>query len=38
LMNTYCAEVRKLEAHFEALEFHHVFAATTTWQSTSSPS
>jgi ribonuclease HI len=24
LMNTYCAKVRKLEAHFEGLEFHHV--------------
>jgi hypothetical protein len=24
-MNTYCAEVRKLEAHFEGLEFHHVY-------------
>jgi ribonuclease HI len=24
LMNTYCAEVHKLEAHFEGLEFHHV--------------
>jgi hypothetical protein len=24
-MNTYCAEVRKLEAHFEALEFHHIY-------------
>jgi ribonuclease HI len=24
LMNAYCAEVRKLEAHFEGLEFHHV--------------
>jgi hypothetical protein len=23
-MNTYCAEVRKLEAHFGGLEFHHV--------------
>jgi hypothetical protein len=23
-MNTYCAEVRKLEDHFEGLEFHHV--------------
>jgi ribonuclease HI len=23
-MNAYCAEVRKLEAHFEGLEFHHV--------------
>jgi hypothetical protein len=23
-MDTYCAEVRKLEAHFEGLEFHHV--------------
>jgi ribonuclease HI len=23
-MNTYCAEVRKLEGHFEGLEFHHV--------------
>jgi ribonuclease HI len=23
-MNAYCAEVRKLEAHFGALEFHHV--------------
>jgi ribonuclease HI len=23
-MNTYCVEVRKLEAHFEGLEFHHV--------------
>jgi hypothetical protein len=23
-MNTYCAEMRKLEAHFEGLEFHHV--------------
>jgi ribonuclease HI len=38
LMNTYRVEVRKLEAHFEALEFHHIFAATTTWQPTSSPS
>jgi hypothetical protein len=24
IMNTYCAEVRKLEDHFECLEFHHV--------------
>jgi ribonuclease HI len=24
-MNAYCAEVRKLEDHFEGLEFHHVF-------------
>jgi ribonuclease HI len=24
LMNAYCIEVRKLEAHFEGLEFHHV--------------
>jgi ribonuclease HI len=23
-MNTYCAMVRKLKAHFEGLEFHHV--------------
>jgi hypothetical protein len=23
-MNAYCAQVRKLEAHFEGLEFHHV--------------
>jgi ribonuclease HI len=23
-MNTYCAEVRKLEAHFQGLEFHHI--------------
>jgi hypothetical protein len=23
-MNAYCAEVHKLEAHFEGLEFHHV--------------
>jgi hypothetical protein len=23
-MNAYCAEVRKLEVHFEGLEFHHV--------------
>jgi ribonuclease HI len=23
-MNSYCTEVRKLEAHFEGLEFHHV--------------
>jgi ribonuclease HI len=23
-VNAYCAEVRKLEAHFEGLEFHHV--------------
>jgi hypothetical protein len=23
-INAYCAEVRKLEAHFEGLEFHHV--------------
>jgi hypothetical protein len=23
-MNAYCAEVRKLEAHFEGLDFHHV--------------
>jgi ribonuclease HI len=23
-INTYCAEVRKLEDHFEGLEFHHV--------------
>jgi hypothetical protein len=23
-MNAYCAKVRKLEAHFEGLEFHHV--------------
>jgi hypothetical protein len=23
-MNSYCAEVRKLEAHFEGLEFHHI--------------
>jgi hypothetical protein len=23
-MNTYCTEVRKLEAHFEFMEFHHV--------------
>jgi hypothetical protein len=23
-MNAYCTEVRKLEAHFEGLEFHHV--------------
>jgi hypothetical protein len=23
-MNAYCAEVRKLEGHFEGLEFHHV--------------
>jgi hypothetical protein len=23
-MNAYCVEVRKLEAHFEGLEFHHV--------------
>jgi ribonuclease HI len=23
-MNTYCVEVRKLEDHFEGLEFHHV--------------
>jgi hypothetical protein len=25
LMNAYCTEVRKLEAHFEGLEFHHVY-------------
>jgi ribonuclease HI len=24
-MNAYCAEVRKLEAHFEGLEFHHIY-------------
>jgi hypothetical protein len=24
MMNAYCAEVRKLEDHFEDLEFHHV--------------
>jgi ribonuclease HI len=24
-MNAYCTEVRKLETHFEGLEFHHVF-------------
>jgi ribonuclease HI len=24
-MNAYCAEVRKLEAHFEVLELHHVY-------------
>jgi ribonuclease HI len=24
-MNAYCAEVRKLEAHFEGQEFHHVY-------------
>jgi ribonuclease HI len=24
-MNAYCAEVRNLKAHFEGLEFHHVF-------------
>jgi hypothetical protein len=24
-MNTYCTEVRKLKAHFEDLEFHHVY-------------
>jgi hypothetical protein len=24
-MNAYCAEVRKLEAHFDGLEFHHVY-------------
>jgi hypothetical protein len=36
-MNTYCAEVHKLEDHFEGLEFHHV-SATTTWQQTCSPS
>jgi hypothetical protein len=23
-VNAYCAEVRKLEDHFEGLEFHHV--------------
>jgi hypothetical protein len=23
-MNTYCAEVRKLDTHFEGLEFHYV--------------
>jgi hypothetical protein len=23
-MNAYCTEVRKLEDHFEGLEFHHV--------------
>jgi hypothetical protein len=23
-MNAYCTEVRKLEAHFEGLEFHHI--------------
>jgi hypothetical protein len=23
-MNAYCVEVRKLEDHFEGLEFHHV--------------
>jgi hypothetical protein len=23
-MNAYCTEVRKLEAHFDGLEFHHV--------------
>jgi hypothetical protein len=23
-MNAYCAEVRKLEDHFEGLEFHHI--------------
>jgi hypothetical protein len=23
-MNAYCAELRKLEDHFEGLEFHHV--------------
>jgi ribonuclease HI len=23
-LNAYCAEVRKLEAHFEGLEFHHI--------------
>jgi hypothetical protein len=23
-MDAYCAEVRKLEAHLEGLEFHHV--------------
>jgi hypothetical protein len=23
-MNAYCAEVRKLEEHFQGLEFHHV--------------
>jgi hypothetical protein len=26
-MNAYCAEVRKLEDHFEGLEFHHVSRA-----------
>jgi hypothetical protein len=25
MMNAYCVEVRKLENHFEGLEFHHVF-------------
>jgi hypothetical protein len=25
LMNAYCAKVRKLEAHFKGLEFHHVY-------------
>jgi ribonuclease HI len=24
MMDAYCTEVRKLEAHFEGLEFHHV--------------
>jgi hypothetical protein len=24
-MNAYCTEVRKLEVHFEGLEFHHVY-------------
>jgi ribonuclease HI len=25
-MNAYCAEVRMLEAHFEVLEFHHIYS------------
>jgi hypothetical protein len=36
-MDTYCTEVRKLEDHFEGLEFHHV-SSDNNVAATSSPS
>jgi ribonuclease HI len=36
-MNAYCVEVRKLEDHFEGIEFHHV-SRDNKWRPTSSPS
>ena len=36
-MDAYCREIRKLEAKFYGLEFHHV-TGTTTWRLTLCPS